>query len=74
MIVEEVMGTIQIIQRKRMNTPKAIIVGATILAFSIIISPVLLQKYKMIQCVSAYEQLHKVPSDSSELTCMQYIK
>lgn len=57
-----------------MDISKSIIIAALIIAFSVIVSPVVLQKYKMIQCVNAIDKVGLGTSSVTESTCMQYIK
>ena len=57
-----------------MDISKSIIIAAIIVSFSIIVSPVVLQKYKMVQCVSAIDKVGLGTSSATESTCMQYIK
>lgn len=57
-----------------MELSKSVIIAAIILALAIIISPIFLQKYKMYQCVSAFNKTALGGSSASEVTCMQYIK
>lgn len=56
-----------------MNLHLAILLSAVLIALSIAFSPILLQGYKMFQCVSAMEKSRAGSQETNQLTCMQYI-
>ena len=51
----------------------AILLSAILVALAIFFSPILLQEYKMSQCVSAMEKVGEGAYETDTLTCMQYI-
>jgi len=51
----------------------AILLSAILVALAIFFSPILLQEYKMSQCVSAMEKVGVGAYETDKLTCMQYI-
>jgi len=56
-----------------MSLQRTILLSAILVATAILLSPTLLQGYKMFQCVSAIEKTGMGSQDTSRLTCIQYI-
>lgn len=56
-----------------MSLQRTILLSAILVAAAILLSPTLLQGYKMFQCVSAIEKTRIGSQDTSKLTCIQYI-
>lgn len=56
-----------------MSLQRTILLSAILVAIAILLSPTLLQGYKMFQCVSAIEKTGTGSQVSNRLTCIQYI-
>lgn len=56
-----------------MNLQRTILLSAIVIAIAIMLSPTVLQGYKMFQCVSAMEKTGMGSQESNKLTCIQYI-
>lgn len=56
-----------------MSLQRTILLSAMLIAIAIMLSPTLLQGYKMFQCVSAMEKTGMGSQETNKLNCIQYI-